>query len=146
MRKVSTVLLSLLSLGVLGCGDSPQAVLRDAISLRNELADEALRVTDDASAKATREGRMKKMKDRQEWIKNRIDKIKDDRKKLQQFFEAMKENNAEWDASDAYLKRAESWLQSVGGDASTLTAELGSLSNLTLPQPPPPSSQGSPGG
>jgi hypothetical protein len=129
--------LVILALGVAGCGDSPHLMVRDLISFRNELADEALRVTDDTSAKWTREGRFKKMKDRLEYIKARIEKIKDSRKQLTEFFNTLKEHDDEMKASAAHLARAKAWLQSVGGDAATMTGEMEGMSNPTLPQPPP---------
>jgi hypothetical protein len=144
MRRSPFLLLAAVALGTSGCGDTPEAVLRDVITFRNELADEALRVTDDASAKETREGRLKRMKDRQEWIKSRIDKLKEVKKKVQALADAAQDNSQEMEASGAYLERALSYLRTVGGDASLLAQEIEGLSNITLPQPPtpPPSNPG----
>jgi hypothetical protein len=144
MRRL--VLLSALALGVTGCGDSPQVVLRDMMTFRTELADQALRVTDDASAKELREHRLKTMKERQEWIKGRLDKLKDDKKKLKEFFDVLPDSTPEMDASGAYVERAVSWLQTVGGEAASIGPEIDNMAKFNLPNPPPPPKQNSSGG
>jgi hypothetical protein len=145
MRRTPILILTAVALSAAGCGDTPQSVLRDVISFHNELADMALRVTDDASAKETREGRLKRMKDRQEWIKSRLDKIKEDRKKLQAFTDAMQDNTEEIQAGAAYLTRAANWLRTVGGEANSLAQEIEGLANITLPEAPV-QKQNNPGG
>jgi chromosome segregation ATPase len=152
VKKTVPPLLLLLSLGVVGCGDTPYDVMRDIITLRNELADEALRVRDEASAKATVEGRLKKMKDRDERIKKRLSDVKEDRKKLEQFEVAREYLAEELAASGGYLEQAKSWLEAVsreaGGQASatiqSVQGQIDSLSNIDLPKPQPKPS-GAPG-
>jgi hypothetical protein len=145
VRKTVPPLLLLLSLGVAGCGDTPHDVVRDIITFRNELADEALRVTDEASAKATQEGRLKKMKDREERIKKRLDDVKADRKKMEQLEVAREYFAEEMLASGGYLEQAKSWLDTVSREAggqgaatfTSLQAQIDSMSKIDLPQAPP---------
>jgi hypothetical protein len=145
MRITVSPLLLLLSLGVVGCGDTPQDVVRDIITFRNELADEALRVTDEASAKATLEGRLKKMKDRQEGIKKRLSDVREDRKKMEQLEVAREYFAEEMLASGGYLEQAKGWLDTLSREAggqgsnslSSLQQQIESMSKIDLPQAPP---------
>jgi uncharacterized protein (DUF3084 family) len=134
----------MLSMAAVGCGDTPHEVMRDIITFRNELADEALRVTDEASAKATLEGRINKMKSRQESIKKRLDAVKEQRKKLEELEVAREYFEQEMQASGGYLEQAKSWLDTLSREAggqgatfSSLQSSIDSMSKIDLPQAPP---------
>jgi chromosome segregation ATPase len=145
VRKTVPPLLLLLSLAAAGCGDTPHDVVRDIITFRNELADEALRVTDEASAKATLEGRINKMKSRQESIKKRLDAVKEQRKKLEELEVAREYFEQEMQASGGYLEQAKGWLDTLSREAggqgassiSSLQSSIDSMSKIDLPQAPP---------
>ena len=67
------VLLGLL-LGVTGCGDGPEEILRDAKNAENESADVLSQVTDEASGEWAAKNRAKTLKEKFTSLKERLDK------------------------------------------------------------------------
>jgi hypothetical protein len=63
-----------LALAALGCGDTPQALFRDVITSRNELADVMVRVSDEESAQPYIKSKVDKIKKKWDHIKERAEK------------------------------------------------------------------------
>jgi Tfp pilus assembly protein PilP len=151
MKKMLSLLTLTLSLVIVGCGDSPENILRDWIAHRNEVADSALRVTDEASAKATREGQFKAMKERFDRLKKRLDDLREKKKMLEDFEKVQESFRDEMAATGAYLDRAEKWIENVkarsqGQETLNLNSFVGDMNGLSKIDLPKSIQQGTPSG
>jgi predicted nuclease with TOPRIM domain len=117
MRRFLTFVTLSLSAAVVGCGDTPHDVVRDYLTMRNEVSDEMLRIHGEADAKATMNGRFKKMKDKQDFVKKRLDEVRNERKKMEELGTALEYYAAELKAADAYFERAKNWINNACEEA-----------------------------
>lgn len=80
MSRPFRVLLVGLLLSAAGCGDTPHIIFRDAITLRNEVADVMLKVTDEESAKTVWDTQVGLLKKKWDALKHRAEKVFKDAK------------------------------------------------------------------
>ncbi len=95
MKRFTTrgCLLLLLFVGIVGCGETPHGIFRDAITCRNELADVMVRVGDEESAEPFMETKVEK-------IEKKFAKLRERGNKL---FSTMTEEDDLEILTDAYL-------------------------------------------